>query len=53
MESYIREKLKAKEPFFKIKSELQKQGLQESKVDEKFIKIVRVKFFQFAKKYIQ
>lgn len=45
IENQIRTRLKAKEPFFRIKSDLQSQGVNDSKIDETFILIVRVKKF--------
>lgn len=44
IENQIRTRLKAKEPFFRIKSDLQNQGVSDAKIDESFILIVRVKF---------
>jgi len=42
IENIIREKIKTKEPFFKIKTDLQNQGIMESNIDEIFIRIVKV-----------
>ncbi len=43
IETQIRTRLKAKEPFYRIKSDLQNQGVSEFKIDETFIQIVKVK----------
>ncbi len=44
VESYIREKLNLKESFFKIKSDLIEEGSIESRIDDIFIKIIKVKY---------
>lgn len=44
IENQIRNRLQAKEPFYRIKSDLQNQGVDNSKLDEILIQIVRVKF---------
>jgi hypothetical protein len=43
IENQIRNRLKAKEPFFRIKSDLQNQSVSDTKIDETFIQIVKVK----------
>ncbi len=45
IESQIRNRLKAKEPFYRVKSDLQNQGVSDSKIDETFIQIVKVNLF--------